>query len=1157
MSSRQRKNAALAKCRAAKQTGRSALDALDDMDMYNDDGGGGNNKDDSIYDELTEEEYRRLVEARRQREDFVVDDDGLGYYDDGEEHLGDEDNHHHDNKKRSAASANAALTQTALKKARRNAALTRHSKNAAGDGIDDDDDDDAAALRKNKSMWEFVNKGSTVAAPTTSMGQVKSSSKKTASAAAATPSFFGARNSSGGSGNKPNVDDLLAQLDDPLASRNRKLQSSSRHRRRHPIAPMRSRKSSGSSSTRRHRPSALQWQQDDDDDDVPMPLPPVQEHDDNDDDDVMMAFQDDDEDENVKEPPTQQSSNNPTATASATSTNKSVTFADDESEEKREESSPSSSQDSVKNSSNNEENKHQQPEAKKARRTFARPKLGQLSAAAQKAVQAEQQQQAQIKQVSSVANAAASAATNMTTAPNMDATFQPEVIASETAGAAGPSQVSLEQVIAKPENDEDQDPYLDFFRMDLCERNGDILLFGKTPYDNKYVSACVVVSGNVRNLFVLPREGSEMMQVHSEINTVLHKQILPRQAGTSWAGKVVQRAYAFEDGSVPRDKTDYLKVVYSSKYPVPEQELCQTGGEHFAKILGAGASITENFIVKRKLMGPCWLRIRKPAASKAPLSWCKVECTIDSPKQVLRWDLAQAAASAADENKSKATAPPPPPPPVVTMSLKLKTVVNPKTHKSEIVSLSAVCHKHVQLETASDESSKHMVQLSLIRPLDRNFPRDIDQHVAAHMPQLRKEPTERALLNRFLAQVGVWDPDVIVGHNAAGYDMEVLLQRCADLKVSTWSKLGRRKRQAAVPKHSRKEMAIADAMSGRLLCDTYLSAKELLRETTYSLTNLAATQLKTRRLEIEPVDIPQWFLSGQTVVQLALSTLFDAQLVQRLMFKLQVLPLTKQLTCIAGNLWSHTLKSNRAERTEYLLLHEFHRLKYLPPEKRRGKKSAAGGGNKAKYSGGLVLGPKKGLYDSFILLLDFNSLYPSIIQEYNLCFTTLDWSSYQDASASAQDDNDNSALSSNLPPLPDASIEQGVLPRVIKSLVERRRAVKKILKNEKIPEKKDEVSEFFVMQLFLFDCVCVCVCVCVMLLARWVVHGFSQYSLLAMMFSVGHSAESSQIDGQLHVWLLGFLQLEILCSADCRNGHGHGTRNPPTNRRHCSGQRWS
>ena len=53
---------------------------------------------------------------------------------------------------------------------------------------------------------------------------------------------------------------------------------------------------------------------------------------------------------------------------------------------------------------------------------------------------------------------------------------------------------------------------------------------------------------------------------------------------------------------------------------------------------------------------------------------------------------------------------------------------------------------------------------------------------------------ELGLLNFLLAKLHQLDPDVIVGHNIGGFNLDVLLRRLQANKIGHWSRIGRMKR---------------------------------------------------------------------------------------------------------------------------------------------------------------------------------------------------------------------------------------------------------------------------------------------------------------------------------------------------------------------------
>ena len=90
--------------------------------------------------------------------------------------------------------------------------------------------------------------------------------------------------------------------------------------------------------------------------------------------------------------------------------------------------------------------------------------------------------------------------------------------------------------------------------------------------------------------------------------------------------------------------------------------------------------------------------------------------------------------------------------------------------------------------------------------------------------------------------------------------------------------------------------------------------------------------------------------------------------------------------------------------------------------------------------GGYVHALGAGLYDN-VIVLDFKSMYPSMIMKYNICFTTLS--------------REGTVLAPTGIRFLDKSVKEGLVPRLLRQLMEERDAVKKTMKSSKTEEERN------------------------------------------------------------------------------------------------------
>ena len=574
----------------------------------------------------------------------------------------------------------------------------------------------------------------------------------------------------------------------------------------------------------------------------------------------------------------------------------------------------------------------------------------------------------------------------------------------------------------------EKDGTIKFFWYDAIEENfnskPNVIFFGKIyePQSKSFLSISVIIKDIYRTVFILPKPEYEdkIQQVYEEFEA-LRKQrfnnIKEHQC------KFVSKKYCFELPIESEKEHQVLKVKYKAEYGTIPPNINATT---FDYIFGKKSSLLENILLKLKIKGPCWLKIKNFTENNLNFlrTWSDYEISLD--------DFNNIEILTKENNKGAIL----PIPPMKIVSISTQSIRNKNGNELYCICCALKEGYHVEDVKGSNKVDDFQ-SLIFARKIDnkmsifKNDKNDLNIDLD-NIPDLNNNSKlrqilgvgnlylasdEKNLLITFITKINSYDPDIIVGHNLNSKHLDLILSRISFYKSPNWTKLSHFKR-SVIPNHLRGANSseyCRNCFAGRLLCDTFDNTKDLLfKETNYDLRTICEKHLNLKNLpEIETNNILINLNSINDIKHILQVTMDEAYYTLMVMDKFQILPLTLQLTTIAGCLWTKSLQCSRAARCEMLLLHEFYEKNYLFPDKYHKSElieeenkededdddelNENNANNniittrrrKPQYSGGLVLEPIPGLYDDIILVMDFNSLYPSIIQEYNISFETV------------------------------------------------------------------------------------------------------------------------------------------------------------------------
>lgn len=289
---------------------------------------------------------------------------------------------------------------------------------------------------------------------------------------------------------------------------------------------------------------------------------------------------------------------------------------------------------------------------------------------------------------------------------------------------------------------------------------------------------------------------------------------------------------------------------------------------------------------------------------------------------------------------------------------------------------------------------------------------------------------EKSMLEGLLKITDDYDPDIITGYNINGFDMPYLLERMRKLGLPLT--LGRCRDKGAFTKNIGMQESKIAVVPGRVVADSYQIVKRdpWVKFHRYNLDTIAKSMLQEQKHDVKFGEMEKlWNGSKDDLRRFIEYARKDAELSLRLITEKGLLNKFYEISKISGLLLQDCL-GGQAPRVETMLLHEFFKSGFVMPSKPSKadliKKTKER--EKHELKGATVLEPERGLHaQGCTIVLDFKSLYPSIMRTYNISPDTLligDDKPYIESPTGTR--------------FVDASVREGIVPRLLRQLLDAR-----------------------------------------------------------------------------------------------------------------------